>query len=472
MGTFMRRSTSSPANASVDISALVNDIVSSVKKLDEILEYQASDEDPIIGLQVFPGVTLTLDYLLIKHRSNISSVEYTCFILLLLEVLAIRGVRYSGQGTLSASSSFIIHELLRQYKGAQIADELLGSFITKGKVQNKTLVEHQTLTHLFLALIRPFYKNGFIIPSPLSYITYAIITKNGQYRKYILSPATVIAIIKELKFVKNYNVLGTPLTGFLSNNASILVYDPYSNEIREITIPILLLKNTCPTFDDYFNYLKTGTSNAIITNLLGMFIFGKSLPIANVKTDTRDVLFLAFSESCPYIEFEAFAIFSSVQQSFLAMNLSKRRHHYGLCIPHNYVQEFVATVSRKFHNIIQALQKVQSASILEQHIESNIKRKIQSEFIIQENDNICIPAPPLIPLSLTTHITIKDMWTELKRLHYLSIHNKFMFELEIIKIRQEESWRRQMLSKIKKPWGIALQIQSEYAKKHQLWYII
>lgn len=452
-----------------DVTTLVNELIHHVSSLDNLFEQKVSYSDPALGLQVFPGVTLTLEYLFIRHPDEKFNAEYDHFIVLLPDFLAIRGIRYSGQRTLSSTASFIIYELLRQKRGASIGEELLGSFVTKGKVQNIALIDHQIAISPLLALIRPLFKDRFIVPSPLSYITHTILLKGVQHKKYFLSPFTLMIILRELKFKKEFRVLGTTLSGFFTKNASVLIYDPLNEVLRETSIPVFLIKGLDRAFDEYYESLKM--RKVIVTQLLGMFIFGNGLPIAYTGATTYNCLFIAFSRSYPYIELEALAIYGKPQSLVPSTTSSRQCYYYNLCAEIEHVEKFVNSVETRVLNIEHHMWK-SDTSILSQEVEDFIKKKLLPQIIIEDDSKICMLAPPLISLLLSSNISGNNMWSYLKRLKDTALQGKLLFYLEIVKLKQEKTWRSLALRKIGSPWNRALQAQQEYVKKHKLWYIV
>jgi hypothetical protein len=178
-----------------DIKAIVNTLFRYICKLDKEFESYVKPQKPVYGIHVMPGIALLLTHsvqIIKRFKAEFHIREYDHYILLFPDFLSVRAIRFCGERkSLDRNSSFLIAKLLKQKKGSQIGEELIGSFITEGKIENINASTLHILSILSLALIRPYLKYNTIIPSPLSFITHEIIEK-GTFRKVYLSPSPVL----------------------------------------------------------------------------------------------------------------------------------------------------------------------------------------------------------------------------------------------------------------------------------------
>uniref|UniRef100_A0A7C4BAV1 Uncharacterized protein n=1 Tax=Ignisphaera aggregans TaxID=334771 RepID=A0A7C4BAV1_9CREN len=458
-----------------DVTDLVDDLLKHVQHLDKLLEYRAY-YDPLLSLQVFPKVTLMLEYFFTRGYETLHATYDLC-IVLFSDFLAIRGIRYSGKRSLSSESSFFIYKLSKQKKGSLIGKDLLGSFITEGEVLEVMALEPQMMISPFLALIRPFLKSfpkhDLIVPSPLSYIT-TIVTVNNVEKRFVLSPSTLTIVVREMKPAKDFKIMYTSVPGYVSNNAFLIVYNPLDDKAFEFRVPIFLVRGYDSAFDEYYEYIKKG--KAIITHLLGMFIFKNGFPVICIGECNSNGMFVAFSEISPYIELEALSIIGKLRLLLSAegSHILFQGKYYSLCAPVKHIRKMVSNIMNKIRSIEHS-SEVNNTIILQQSIESIIKDEFHSHYITRINDEICMLAPPLISFSSLYNISVNDIWSFLKQVQSIasqSISSPLLSQLQLYRMMQEGTWRREVLIKLSKPWHEAIRVQQQYAEKHKLNYII
>jgi hypothetical protein len=456
-----------------DIGAIVKDLLTYANELDKKFEREVTSERPVYGLHVMPGIVLLLKHhaLMIKrYTAKEFLTNYDHFMLVFPELLSIRAIRFSGKERLDASSSFLVSKLSRQKgESSKIGRNLIGSFITEGKLENIDETALQLLSPVLLELIRPFLKTNLIFPSPLSLMTHEIFVGNFSKRLF-LSPCALTVILKgkNFKYVKRFQALGEMLEGLLINDGIVLAFDTSQERLEEGSLKVFLPLGgfADERFKLYQEYLKAGRS--IITHLLGILVFEEKVPI--LKPNTQGY-FLALQEMPIYLDVEALAVYGELYGfTFKFTHLSRTSQKYcAIRCRKDQVERFTQAVQRKISSLSRELNA--HITFEELKIGDVTKEKLLSEYLISENHHIKLLAPPLLVPAITKGLESKVLQEILNTLQKAASCTKIEASLIFMKLN-EKPWTRALLAEMSGAWKDSFNYQRDLATKHKLAYII
>lgn len=452
---------------------IIEDLLDQVATLDAEFEKKSNSGVPLVplaGLHVFPGIVLLLKhYALSIQRYKVEEFvsKYDHFILVFPDFLSIRAVRFSGEKKkLDIDSSFWIEKLSRK-KGerSKIGEELLGSFITQGKIENVTnlFTFLQILSPLLLALIRPLSKdNLFIIPSPLSFITHEIAEFHSP-RKVFLSPCTMTVILKSAKY-REIPVLGKRLKGIFSDNATALAFDASNENIKEINLNVFLPLEefSDQNFSCYRDHLKAG--KRVITHLLGILIL-EEMPIL----EGAHGYFMALQELDAHFDIQALAICGNVCD--FKLKFPSKCYYYSIKCEKQKVEKFKELVLGKILSIKRKLGSVYS-TLENPKIGGVLLKEFSSKCFLGRDHHIKLLAPSLLPMLITNTDMYENIERLLERLREITSMSEEINAFSEFRKLLEDKIYGKILAKLDSGWNKSLSNQQSFVKKWNLSYII
>jgi len=456
-----------------DIKAIVNTLFRYICELDKEFESYVKPQKPVYGIHVMPGIALLLTHsvqIIKRFKAEFHIREYDHYILLFPDFLSVRAIRFCGERkSLDRNSSFLIAKLLKQKKGSQIGEELIGSFITEGKIENINASTLHILSILSLALIRPYLKYNTIIPSPLSFITHEIIEK-GAFRKVYLSPSTITVILKDLKYRK-FPVLGRILQGLFTDNAIAIAFDDLHGCFRKCNLKIFLPLIEGINDEDfklYQEYIRGG--GTVISHLLGLFVFEEEQPF--LRSDTSGY-FLAIQEIPFNVDIEALAIYGELQGfEFLSSSSRKYIYYYAVRSERKRVENFKDNIMKE----IEVLEKKFNAyiSFNKPQLIDFFKRLLPPGCLTSNEQYIELLAPPLIALMIMQNVKIEEILDIVSKLQKIKTLKEPDIKLELAKLSLTGRALDQKILDLmmKGVWIKAFSYQRELAKEWSLAYII
>lgn len=454
-----------------DVREVIQELLKLVSDLDNLFQKEVSDDRPVYGLHIIPGIVLLLKHqalIITRYSAKELFSTYDHYLLILPELLSIRAIRFTGKEKLDGNKSFRIKKLMKQ-KGekSRIAEELIGSFITYGMLENINLAKLQLFSTLWLSLMRPLLKQNVVLPSPLSLIAHEYKTEK---KKIYLSPCTLTLVLnnKNFDFKKDFQVIGEYLKGLFIKNNIALAFDKQTNKLQKIgylKVFLPLEEFADNNFNEYYNYLKSG--QPIITNLLGMLIFEEDLPF--IAQNTRG-FFLALQETSFYPEIQAFALYG--EPSVLNFRISGRiiQKYYAIrCMKDNIIK-FKQTIREE---IFLLSRKLDAYNILEKiSFDEAIKEGILSEYLLIENNYIEMLSSCLMVQALVKEFGSEGLLKALNVLRNISSSSEIDASLKLLRLKKEKSYIYEIFCNMNNTWKQAFDIQQTFAKKWNLAYII
>ncbi|AKG38573.1 hypothetical protein MA03_03725 [Infirmifilum uzonense] len=262
------------------------------RNLDRIIE-----SDPPFSyhcVQVFPGFVPTLKHDSIITRKlgyDVYTTYYDYYIVLLSEIGSVRAIRFSGRvQRLNVNESFRVERLERKKDDrSKIGEELTGTFITYGNIENVKLVELQIYISLLMGFIRPLVLDEghrtAIIPSPLSLIAYEEHNSHKSSLVY-LSPASVIVQLDEKVQKTRIELFNKYVNGIMTNGFMFSFDGSFFYRIGPFRILIPLT----------YNETKDMYQAKAVKNFKGIFFFKRSPPYM-IPGSEPNAYFLALEEA-------------------------------------------------------------------------------------------------------------------------------------------------------------------------------
>jgi len=452
---------------------IIENLLNNVRELDEKFEQSVTPGRPIYGLQVMPGMVLLLQHhaLVVKRFSSKEFLsEYDHFILVFPELLSIRAVRFSGKGKLDLDSSFLISKLSKQKgESSRIGRELIGSFITQGMLEKVNDSVLWPLLPILLALIRPFLKNGVLLPSPLSLIAHEILER-GLSKKVFLSPCALTVILRDFKYQKRFPVLGKELQGLLVHQGNILAFDASQGILKtgqlKVFIPLERLDDA--EFYSYRECLEKG--RPVISYLLGVLVFEYEKPV--MKPDTRGH-FLALQEVPLQLDAEALAVYGKPHSFTLRSKLSLSRPselYYAISCEKQKAEAFKQAVLRKISSLGKELNACMPLTELK--VGDIAEKEFISKFFQADEHYVRLLAPSLLTLALTDDNEVGRILKALDELRKLSSLSAIEALPRLEALKKENPIIPRLLAKLGNIWKDSFENQRSFASMWRLAYVI
>lgn len=451
---------------------IIRDLLVRAQDLDRKIEQNVTRERPVYGLQVVPGMVLLLQHYVLKigiFKAEELLSEFDHFILMFPDFLAIRAVRFSGKSKLNPNSSFLIYKLSKQKgRDSKIGEELVGSFITQGMLENVDISILQLLSPVLLALIRPFLKDGVLFPSSLSLIAHEIL-KQGVSKKAFLSPCTLTLILTDFKHQERFPVLGKELEGLLTHRGTVLAFNAQRETLESGHIRVFVPSRGSIDVDSYYTEYSE-RKRPVISHLLGMLVFEHGQPIMKPNMG----YFLALQEVPLQLDTEALAIYGEPHGFSLRTTLSSnelRDFYYEIRCDKRKLDKLKQTVLEK---ILLIERKLNARSLITEPRITDIVRKELAPRILQSNNHyVGLLAPPLQALLLTEVHEADRLLNALEELIKLSsLSSKVDALLRLKDLKTKNPLIQKLIDKATGLWKYSLKCQRDFANKWGLSYLI
>jgi hypothetical protein len=441
------------------------------EKLDQMLEGWVFRRGFAIAVPVIPSPLLLECPAIVQQKNYERFVRnlYDHYILFFPETTIVRGIRYKGKRQFNVNKLFKIEKLKKQKEPtSKLGMELLGSFITEGDIENVDGVSFDKSIksiEALLPLIRPLLlKPDILIPSPLSIIAHEV-SSRGTQRKYYLAPATIITIIKDLQFKKEFNILSEKQTGLYSEDSLMLAFDVNNLLIHEVKVKIFIpkqIEEQCKSIQSLKRLVSQGIP--VVIGLQGVFIIECDKPLLQFNTSTG--YFLALRKVDVVIDIEALSIYGEVQcHSFQQIKSDRAGPDfcYAIRCKKIHLDNFKSTVISYFRKL-----KNDVHMLLNLYYSKFVDTDIMLRFSIENDNYLELMAPPLITNISMGVIEFAKIFNLLKVLEKLS-HTRGIEQLMMLYNNPEIKYLSRMLES---PWHKALKIQHEFATKKNLLYVL
>uniref|UniRef100_A0A7J2TBU7 Uncharacterized protein n=1 Tax=Ignisphaera aggregans TaxID=334771 RepID=A0A7J2TBU7_9CREN len=460
----------------IAIEDIARELKDYIRLLDDVFSTWVFHKGVVIGTPVIPSPLLLTHLAIVSQDSYMERLIpnlYDHYILFFFEVSMVRGVRYKGKRRFDINKPFEIKKLLKQKdKTSKIGSELLGSFITEGEIENvdeRALNDH---ARVLLLLIRPLLmRPNILIPSPLSIIVHETWESRMQ-RKYYLAPSIVTVIIKNLRFEKDFNVLGEKQEGAYSDSALLLAFDAKQYLIQEVRVRIFIPKRIEEQYGNLRLLRKyVSQDKPIAVGLQGVFIIECDEPV--LKLDTCSGYFLVLQKADVIANIEAFGIYGEARcYELQAQKYTSQKHKlcYAIGCKKVHLENFKNAMTKYFRGL-----EKEGVHILPGTHIHNIQLKeptysnTLSKFLIERDNYVELLAPPLTTHILMDKLQLGEVHSLLKTVEMLGNLKGIEQQLSIYRL---DFRTKNLLKMLESSWYKAFRVQHEFVKKRNLLYII
>lgn len=331
---------------------------------------------------------------------------YDNLIVLLPDLGIIKSIRYKGKDNLPMEP-FAVGKLVIEKGGTRLGEELIGSFITYGNINNADTInplQSQKFFFAILNMIRPsarvkMYNGGtkaFIFPSPMSLTC----LKYGSDTIYQV-PGSSITLINYRKAIsKKVTILGESVDCLEAPAYFISCkFSQQEDNLAPKCKPLGPFTSFTPVVkgltDELVEYAEKRSPT--LTNLLGILIFGSGLvcPCSN-SSSNRSCYLLALSPGVPYIpELEVISLLAEPVTVSWKSEVQSFHFQLYLRVNNEYVKSFTSKVAGTLNYLCVRFNAVDEVRRLNPVINS-----IKNTFLWEDQDYIYMLAPPLLMYSV------------------------------------------------------------------------
>ncbi|MEM2293789.1 MAG: hypothetical protein QXY49_03550 [Thermofilaceae archaeon] len=288
-----------------NIKTISDNVLSALKNIDELVEKRVGEGSVCRALRPFPRFSTIVSIERIvrdKLGYDVRVTVYDFIPVIISELGIVRSIRFSGDTSrLDSRSSFTLEKLKRcKGENARVADELHGSFITYGKIENTNLSSLQLYVGSLMGLIRPYAKIlaknvSAIIPSPLSLFAFKCY---GSTEQVWLSPSTVTVHLSSNDVVtRKLYILGKRIEGVVTNGYFISCKPSIESLSFAQVGPFPIIFPLSRDFlDDVISTIDALKNHDIVAHLAGTFVFKGNPFLLSGSMSADQGYFLALSE--------------------------------------------------------------------------------------------------------------------------------------------------------------------------------
>ncbi|MEZ0345656.1 MAG: hypothetical protein ABWK01_03820 [Infirmifilum sp.] len=325
--------------------------------------------------------------------------RYDYYIVLLTDLGVIRSIRFSGDvKALSADSSFVVEKLERSRgRDSPLGKELLGSFITYGKVRNEELLNMQAMIGSELGLIRPVSElmagKAAIFPSPLSLMAF---TEAEDARIKLLSPATVTVMLNMSKLKPTRLKAFGRISAKYAAPGNLISCKPFHDRLNctavgPFQVALYCEEDLCPLQD----ILGSMRRDYVMAHVAGFFIFPNERPY--LMQGRGDGFFLAFEEATFLPEAEVMSMVGEPLEINLGSGGKQKRSIYPSLVADR--KTFEIALNELWYALSKISREYQPVNLLETKTlfdESTFRETYLEMFDRGDSKLISCLSPPLI----------------------------------------------------------------------------
>lgn len=472
-------------NAALETLNKTSSYVISVSKIiDELIERHVGST-VVHGLRPFPRYSFKLWHSFLIKDSLGYDVYRTLinyFPVIFPELGVIRAIRFSGNvGRLDERDSFKFEKLQRCREDAtQIAEELLGSFVTFGKIESENLSNLQLCISAFLGLIRPyaitFRRNiSAVIPSPLSMFAYHYVSNGSDVRAWASPSAVLVHLYSRSMEVKKLNISEEWIRVAIIKGNLISCTPISSNfhfsEIGPFPIAIPLDQK----FGDFTHLFYSLKNNDLIAYFSGIFIFNdRDHPyLLSYPFNLNRGYFLVYSELSIPFDVEIAAVVGEPWR--VNLDGKRRREIYpALCCD---VKSFERARSGFLSEIQRIVHRSRAENLLQSQTIDVFSSPLEEFFYLRESFKYYL-SPPLITMATLDNIPtdkiFKSIWNIIDIISKAEGKN-INIDFELITMFEKDQTLRKIYCKLRDysyVWARAFSMNLNLATKFALGYIM